>query len=101
LKDTAFILLLNKVFEMKEKMKTRPLVDIFEDYEEFIGKLSNTTTLSDSEKALEFFKSNFVKVFGGNRLSPFCVDLIDYEQFKRILWIMGDIITTERLKIPL
>jgi len=90
LKETTFILFLNKCDLFKTKIKTRPLKNFFEDYDEFTKGLDKADTLSDYDKSVEYIKRQYENAFNGTRLYTYVTCALDTENCVRIFESVRD-----------
>jgi len=89
LKDTSFILFLNKSDLFKEKIATRPLSEYFEDYEEFSkGNIG-------FETSCDYIKSQYSRVFNGCRLYPFITNALDTHNCERVFLAVRDTVVSK------
>jgi len=84
LKDRPFILFLNKSDLFAEKIQHRPLSDCFEDFEEYAkGK-------TDFETSCEYIKTQYQRVFGGERLYSFTTNSLDTGNCQKVFLSVRD-----------
>ena len=95
--QTSFILFLNKSDLFKDKIKKRPLVDFFEDYEQFCETLENGANKDDFEKSCEYIKAQYIDAFHGNRLYPFITCAIDKDNCSKVFAAVRDTVISGAL----
>jgi len=95
--NTSFILFLNKSDLFKEKIKTRPLNDFFEDYEQITSNLEKADTMDEYEKSCEYIKAQYVDAFHGQRLYPFVTCAVDTDTCKRVFAAVRDTVISGAL----
>lgn len=95
--QTSFILFLNKSDLFKDKIKKRPLVDFFEDYEQFCENLENGANKDDFEKSCEYIKAQYIDAFHGNRLYPFITCAIDKDNCSKVFAAVRDTVISGAL----
>jgi len=89
LKDVSFILFLNKSDLFEEKIKSRPLSQFFEDFDDFPkGK-------SDFETGCDYIKSQYARVFHGVRLYTFVTNALDTNNCRKVFMAVRDTIMTK------
>jgi len=95
--NTSFILFLNKSDLFREKIKTRPLNDFFEDYEQVTGGLEKAGEMDDYDKSCEYIKAQYVDAFHGQRLYPFVTCAVDTDTCKRVFAAVRDTVISGAL----
>jgi len=95
--NTSFILFLNKSDLFQEKIKKRPLVDFFEDYEQFCSELENSAEMGDFEKSCEYIKAQYIDAFHGARLYPFITCAIDKDNCIKVFAAVRDTVISGAL----
>jgi len=95
--NTSFILFLNKSDLFQEKIKKRPLVDFFEDYEQFCSELENSADMGEFEKSCEYIKAQYIDAFHGVRLYPFITCAIDKDNCVKVFAAVRDTVISGAL----
>jgi len=95
--QTSFILFLNKSDLFKDKIKKRPLVDFFEDYEQFCENLENGANKDEFDKSCEYIKAQYIDAFHGNRLYPFITCAIDKDNCQKVFAAVRDTVISGAL----
>jgi len=95
--QTSFILFLNKADLFREKIKKRPLVDFFEDYDTFCAGLENSAEMDDFEKSCEYIKAQYIDAFHGARLYPFITCAIDKDNCIKVFAAVRDTVISGAL----
>jgi len=95
--NTSFILFLNKSDLFQEKIKKRPLVDFFEDYEQFCQELENSAEMGEFEKSCEYIKAQYIDAFHGVRLYPFITCAIDKDNCIKVFAAVRDTVISGAL----
>jgi GTPase SAR1 family protein len=95
--NTSFILFLNKSDLFQEKIKKRPLVDFFEDYEQFCSELENSADMGEFEKSCEYIKAQYIDAFHGVRLYPFITCAIDKDNCIKVFAAVRDTVISGAL----
>eukprot|EP01126_Amoeba_proteus_P060602 TRINITY_DN8030_c0_g1_i2.p1 TRINITY_DN8030_c0_g1~~TRINITY_DN8030_c0_g1_i2.p1 ORF type:complete len:309 (+),score=51.34 TRINITY_DN8030_c0_g1_i2:604-1530(+) len=99
--NVSFLLFLNKSDLFREKIKTRPLTDFFEDYDSFVANFNPKDVEVGDENfflSCEYIKAQFVKAFKGNQLYPFVTCAIDKKNCERVWGAIKDSIITSSLQ---
>jgi len=94
---TAFILFLNKSDLSEQKIKTSPLDDYFEDYEDCAKELDPKKFDTPYLKSLEYIKTQYVEAFAGERIYPFPTCAIDKSNCQKVFESVRDTIISGKL----
>jgi len=86
--NVPFILFLNKSDLFKEKIKTRPMSDFFEDYDQFVSEFKHADKDKSDDPnfylACEYLKAQYLRVFSGKRVYPFVTCAIDKDNCEKV-----------------
>jgi len=89
LKEVSFILFMNKSDLFESKIKSRPLSQFFEDYEEFAkGNVG-------FETSCDYIKSQYARVFNGVRLYTFITNALDTGNCEKVFLAVRDTVMTK------
>eukprot|EP01121_Diplochlamys_sp_Union-15-3_P012246 TRINITY_DN3644_c1_g1_i1.p1 TRINITY_DN3644_c1_g1~~TRINITY_DN3644_c1_g1_i1.p1 ORF type:complete len:352 (-),score=65.01 TRINITY_DN3644_c1_g1_i1:84-1139(-) len=81
-KNASFILFLNKMDLLQDKIKHSPLSNLFPEYE---GG-------SDPKLAIEFIKQKYLEVFTGNRIFNYLTCALDTDNIKKVFYSVKKIL---------
>eukprot|EP01127_Copromyxa_protea_P004448 TRINITY_DN1430_c0_g1_i1.p1 TRINITY_DN1430_c0_g1~~TRINITY_DN1430_c0_g1_i1.p1 ORF type:complete len:363 (-),score=79.96 TRINITY_DN1430_c0_g1_i1:137-1225(-) len=62
-KEVPFIVFLNKIDLLPQKLKSSPLCKVFKDYDIFISQTPDAANMDDTERAVAYFESIYNKHF--------------------------------------
>eukprot|EP01128_Nolandella_sp_AFSM9_P010648 TRINITY_DN73_c1_g3_i1.p1 TRINITY_DN73_c1_g3~~TRINITY_DN73_c1_g3_i1.p1 ORF type:complete len:360 (-),score=86.69 TRINITY_DN73_c1_g3_i1:125-1204(-) len=94
---TSFILFLNKSDLFEEKIVKRPLVDFFEDYEDFCAELEDNEDMSEYERSWAYIRHQYIEAFAGARLYPFITCAVNTDTCQKVFSAVRDTIISGAL----